>query len=352
MRLLHLVALLGIYSASAERQHLDPKRFALEHIDGNSYDVIYKPLAEAERAPEAEARAAFRPKIGVVKDAFDLERLRMKPKDDAQRHHKHDTMANEKPGSEEHAADRDHAQSKGKNKHAAEHQLEPNKHADSKAKNKHAGKDHAADSKHANSNAKNEHVVEHDASNAKAKHKEAAAHHAADLKGAAEHKIKHAEAINANNGVNHPALAPHDAAKKPAHEDGHRVFNFNQHLAPAASPQEGQQPKAHFFARPVGDPSSSCPATITSTVTLPPQTATVTVTRTTTTSTTTTTTSSSTPTSSMSITSAPQTYTTSARPSACTGTSAQCPCASGYSCLLVSECEWECVATASATPTA
>lgn len=43
-------------------------------------------------------------------------------------------------------------------------------------------------------------------------------------------------------------------------------------------------------------------------------------------------------------TSRPATYTTSVPPSACTGTVAQCPCASGYGCELVGTCVWQCVA--------
>ena len=40
----------------------------------------------------------------------------------------------------------------------------------------------------------------------------------------------------------------------------------------------------------------------------------------------------------------PPVYTTSAPPSACTGTSAACPCAAGYDCRSIGTCTWACIA--------
>ncbi|KAK1091388.1 hypothetical protein LTR48_006399 [Friedmanniomyces endolithicus] len=52
------------------------------------------------------------------------------------------------------------------------------------------------------------------------------------------------------------------------------------------------------------------------------------------------------------ITITPTVYTTPAPPSACTGTSAVCPCAAGFQCVEIATCEWECVAqpTSSSAP--
>ena len=44
------------------------------------------------------------------------------------------------------------------------------------------------------------------------------------------------------------------------------------------------------------------------------------------------------------VSSSPPTYTTSILPSACTGTSATCPCAAGYDCRLIGTCTWACIA--------
>jgi hypothetical protein len=44
------------------------------------------------------------------------------------------------------------------------------------------------------------------------------------------------------------------------------------------------------------------------------------------------------------VSSSPPTYTTSILPSACTGTSATCPCAAGYNCRLIGTCTWACIA--------
>lgn len=44
------------------------------------------------------------------------------------------------------------------------------------------------------------------------------------------------------------------------------------------------------------------------------------------------------------VSSTPPTYTTSVSPSACTGTSATCPCAAGYDCRLIGTCTWACIA--------
>jgi hypothetical protein len=44
------------------------------------------------------------------------------------------------------------------------------------------------------------------------------------------------------------------------------------------------------------------------------------------------------------VSSNPPTYTTSILPSACTGTSATCPCATGYDCRLIGTCTWACIA--------
>ena len=44
------------------------------------------------------------------------------------------------------------------------------------------------------------------------------------------------------------------------------------------------------------------------------------------------------------VSSNPPTYTTSILPSACTGTSATCPCAAGYDCRLIGTCTWACIA--------
>ncbi|KAK0316543.1 hypothetical protein LTR01_000292 [Friedmanniomyces endolithicus] len=52
------------------------------------------------------------------------------------------------------------------------------------------------------------------------------------------------------------------------------------------------------------------------------------------------------------ITITPTVYTTSAPSSACTGTAAVCPCATGFQCVEIATCEWECVAqpTSSSAP--
>lgn len=44
------------------------------------------------------------------------------------------------------------------------------------------------------------------------------------------------------------------------------------------------------------------------------------------------------------ITITPTVYTASAPSAACTGSSASCPCSSGYQCQLIGTCEWECLA--------
>jgi hypothetical protein len=44
------------------------------------------------------------------------------------------------------------------------------------------------------------------------------------------------------------------------------------------------------------------------------------------------------------VSSSPPTYTTSILPSACTGTSATCPCAAGHDCRLIGTCTWACIA--------
>jgi hypothetical protein len=50
------------------------------------------------------------------------------------------------------------------------------------------------------------------------------------------------------------------------------------------------------------------------------------------------------PTETPAISSTPPVYTTSAPPSACTGTSAVCPCAAGYDCRSIGTCTWACIA--------
>jgi hypothetical protein len=50
------------------------------------------------------------------------------------------------------------------------------------------------------------------------------------------------------------------------------------------------------------------------------------------------------PTETPTVSSSPPTYTTSILPSACTGTSATCPCAAGYDCRLIGTCTWACIA--------
>jgi len=49
------------------------------------------------------------------------------------------------------------------------------------------------------------------------------------------------------------------------------------------------------------------------------------------------------------VSSSPPTYTTSVLPSACTGTSAACPCAAGYDCRSIGTCTWACIAQGQTT---
>lgn len=44
------------------------------------------------------------------------------------------------------------------------------------------------------------------------------------------------------------------------------------------------------------------------------------------------------------------TYTTSAPASVCTGTTANCPCIQGYSCMAIGQCTWACILQSSTTP--
>ena len=275
MRWLHLAALAGMSFVSAEGQNRDHKHFAMERVDGNAMDVSYEP----PHAPDRAARAAFRPRIGVVDDRVDREKAAPNPKDHAAENHK------------------------------------------------------VEQKKEINWGARLQHAVEHMVNDAKDKHKEdAAAHRAGDH---VKDKADHHGAANAK----HQAAGAHHDANEPAKDPYHQAYNMNgllQHGA-AASPQEGSPAKVqHFAMRPATD-VTSCVATITTTVTLQQSTATVTVQRTTTTTTTSST--------------APTSYTTSALPAACTGTAALCPCAGGYQCLYMGNCEWECLATATASPT-
>ena len=212
------------------------------------------------------------------------------------------------------------------------HKREVKVHAKAEHHEKHkvtAKEHHVADSRHHDSKAK-----EHHAAQNAAKHKAAAVHHDASREHAhvEKPKAKHPENMDAHHEIKHAAVPVHHEAKKPVQNNGHEAINLNHHIAAAASPQE-VEPMNLVNLRPARVPASSCEATVTTTVTLQQSTATVTVSRT------------------SSITSPPASYTTTAHPAGCTGTSAQCPCASGYQCVYVSECEWECLATATPAPT-
>ena len=254
---------------SAEGQDINHRPFAMERVDGNAMDVSY----ERAHAPNRAVRAPFRPRIGVVDDR--MEREKVAPK--------HEAAAKPNHHAEE--------------QHQAAHKEKPNW------------------------GARPQHAGEHMVNGAKEEHKGAAAEHRAGNH--AQGKPDHHQPANAK----HPVAGAHHEANKPGKDQHHQVYNMNgllQHEA-AVSPQEGSPVKVqHFAMRPAGDPSS-CVATITTTVTLQQSTATVTVT--------------------------PTSYTTSALPAACTGTAAQCPCASDYQCLYIGNCEWECLASATASPT-
>ncbi|KAK3712562.1 hypothetical protein LTR37_009005 [Vermiconidia calcicola] len=319
MRLFQLAALVGIYtSASAQNLGFGAAPIAIENVEG----VFNAPrAAEPVHGGVRGANADFHPRIGVVQDRAG----RVKGVDDRRRPWNDDRRKPNRPAAWKHNDDDD---SKLRNKHA------PQPAADRKVHYKYEPERPAH---RAQANARPNNRPDNN-----------------DRKQAAQHEKAHNDNIwNAQNHKINANLAPANAKNRPAaiqNADSYRIAQVGGFYNDAADAQESPS-ELGFRQRAPGDPTS-CVATVTETVTLAPPTATVTVTPTqTTTTTSTTTTSTSSSSSSMEITTAPtSTYTTSLRPSACTGTSAQCPCASGYECRLVGECEWECLGVGEPTP--